>query len=115
VTLVLAALACADTNPVGLVDGALSASVSAGGLRVENLSAVHSIGVVPIDESVAAFIDLAPCETWDTLPPARTRVVPFDEIPGWSAASEWVIVYWCLQGGPADGGGVRVGLSGSTP
>jgi hypothetical protein len=114
-TLVLAALACADADPVGLVDGALSVRVSGGGLLVENLSAVHPIGVVPIDESVAAVIDLAPCDTWETVPPGRTRAVPFDEILGWSATTEWVLVYWCHQVGPADGGGVRVGLSGSTP
>ena len=113
-TLAFTSLACVDTDPVGLVDGVLSVRVSVGGLLIDNLSTVHSIGVVPIDEGMAAVVDLAPCDTWETIPPSGTRAVPFDEILGWSAVTEWVIVYWCLQGGPADGGSIRVGLSGST-
>ena len=113
--LVCAAIACTDADPMGLVDGALEVRVGAAGLLISNRSAVHPIGVVPIEESLAAVVDLAPCETWETIPPATTSAVPFEEIHGWSEATEGVIVHWCLQAGPADGGSVRVELSWPAP
>ena len=102
------ALACGDADPLRLVDGSLSVLIGAGGLVAANQSVTHPIGVVAIEEGVAAVADLAPCETWETIPPATSRTVPFQEILGWAEDSEWVLVYWCQQAGPADGGSVRI-------